>query len=326
MECRGCATENLTRRGRAAAPYARLVGLILLGVLGGCSTLSPQIFSDRLLVTGKNAAAGTGTAVAVKDANADVEKAKAEIETVQRRYLTAVSNLSKIPPRVSAALIGISSFALFKALTGGSTDDIAGAGVAGSAAWAYGTTMTSRPRQLVYIEGARALNCAVVATEPYNKGGQWRVDLDAQSTEVAKQFEELRGWRDQNSYLRQTRQVTTPPPALPALCRTQPPNCEAPATAPVDRPQCLTPWHASARMGGANAWNPTSISPPRAWRSARQPTFTWPIVVARPSQRFSDSGAKHLRRLRSTESRGPTTPRCGRQWSSMTPTRMAPSA
>ena len=87
MECRGCATENLTRRGRAAAPYARLVGLILLGVLGGCSTLSPQIFSDRLLVTGKNAAAGTGTAVAVKDANADVEKAKAEIETVQRRYL-----------------------------------------------------------------------------------------------------------------------------------------------------------------------------------------------------------------------------------------------
>lgn len=193
----------------------RIVCAALITVLAGCSTLSPQIFSDRLL---ESKAAPTA-------APKTVDEAKVEIEQVQRRYLTAVSNLSKVQPRVSAALIGLSSFALFKALTGGSTDDIAAAGVAGSAAWAYGTTMTSRPRQLVYIEGARALSCTVTAAEPYNKDAAWLKDLGDRSRAAATLLEELRAWRDANAELVET-EITRETPGRPAACASARPQCD----------------------------------------------------------------------------------------------------
>lgn len=181
---------------------SRLVTILLLSFVAiGCAALKPQIFSDGLRPS--------KTPVAVPETFDDVE---ADIASVQRRYIGAVTDLSNITPSSNAALIGLSAFALFKGLTGGSSKDIAGAGVLGSAIWAYGSTMTSKPRQQIYIAGAAALSCAVSVAKPYDVPDEWLKDLNARASHAAIEFEKLRDWQERHSYLN----VSTTERAIPA--------------------------------------------------------------------------------------------------------------
>jgi len=220
----GCVARPRRCIARAARGFASLRVLAALSLaltLGACAELRPQMFSDRLAPSSKTPlpAATAGETISVADA-------KKDIESVQRKYLSAVTDLSALSPRTNAALIGLSAVALYKGLTGGSTEAIAGLGVLGSGVWAYGTTMASKPRQLVYLEGARALSCVVTVAEPYNVDKPWVTDLQAKTEAVATQSDELRKWLDKYAELKQSR-------SQPAVAGSRPADCGSP-------PQCAT--------------------------------------------------------------------------------------
>ena len=141
--------------------------LACAAVLSGCSALSPQIFSERLLA--EKGANGRYTS-AEQEPPRTLEEAYADAAAVQRRYITAVQAQGNATPQLSAGLIGLSALTLFKGLTGPNTRDLAGAGVVGAASLAYGNTLISRPRLDVYRAGADALGCAMAAVEPMRPG------------------------------------------------------------------------------------------------------------------------------------------------------------
>ena len=137
------------------APAALCVALALTG----CSTLSPQIFSDRLMTDGEK----VGPPQTLKEAYDDAAE-------VQRRYFTAVRDQGNAPSRLSLGLIGLSAIALFKGMTNPNTNDMIALGVAGSAAYAASNTLLSSPRLNVYRAGGEALGCAITAVEPLRIG------------------------------------------------------------------------------------------------------------------------------------------------------------
>lgn len=193
---------------------SRLVTILFLSLAASaCAELTPQMFSDRLRPMEEPPTEQTVAAV------------EADIATVQWRYLGAVRGLSNLSPRTSTALIGLSAVALFKGLTNGSSKDIAGAGVLGSAIWAYGSTMTSRPRQQVYIAGVAALSCLVSVAKPYDVPAAWTADLTQKSTNVAVEFEKLRAWRERYGHLSETL-------SEPGVNATQPKECATRVTCP----------------------------------------------------------------------------------------------
>lgn len=140
--------------------------LALLVLLSGCSSLTPHIFSERLQVH-KGADGTYALPEAVKPVT--LELAYADATFVRQRYITAVQEQGNAVPQLSTALLGLSALTLFKGLTHPNTNDLAGAGVLGSAGWAMGNTLLSRPRLDVYRAGARALTCAMAAVEPIRR-------------------------------------------------------------------------------------------------------------------------------------------------------------
>ncbi|MEK8033815.1 hypothetical protein AACH06_23575 [Ideonella sp. DXS29W] len=136
-------------------------------MLAGCSALSPQIFSDRLLV--ERAADGTYKATAGSPPRALAEVVT-EVQKVQGRYIAAVAEQSNATPQLGAGLVGLSALALLATINGSSAKDVAGIGVAGAAGYTYGNSLISRPRLDVYRAGAAALACALTAAEPFREG------------------------------------------------------------------------------------------------------------------------------------------------------------
>lgn len=139
---------------------------ILLSLLAGCSSLTPQIFSERLQVY-RNA--NNKYELVTKEEDVTLDLAYADAAFVRKRYITAMQDQGNAVPQLSAALLGLSAATLFKGLTNPNTTDIAGAGVLGSAGWAMGNTLLSKPRLDVYRSGARALTCAMAAVEPVRR-------------------------------------------------------------------------------------------------------------------------------------------------------------
>lgn len=202
----------------------------------GCSSLTPQIFSERLIAS-KDA---NGQWVATnKGAPATLEATITDVSQVQGRYLAAVESQGNSGPVLSAGLIGLSAVALFKGITGANTRDMAGAGVAGSTAWALNSTLVSPPRRDVYRAGAQALGCALTAAEPMRViekrlgspdddtgkdtlHGRYKALLVAQSA--------LRRQLIQHAALTEPRRVQTEPAKAAWVERVkEPPKCKAPA-------------------------------------------------------------------------------------------------
>lgn len=139
---------------------------VLLSLLAGCSSLTPHIFSERLQVY-RNA--DNKYVLVNKEEDITLDLAYADAAFVRKRYITALQDQGNAVPQLSAALLGLSAVTLFKGLTNPNTTDLAGAGVLGSAGWAMGNTLLSRPRLDVYRSGARALTCAMAAVEPVRR-------------------------------------------------------------------------------------------------------------------------------------------------------------
>jgi hypothetical protein len=134
--------------------------------VGGCSSFSPHIFSERLIV---RPGAGGNYSVVEQQAPLTLEEAYADAAFMQARYATAVQDQGNATPKLSAWLIALSGATLFKGLTSPDSHDIAAAGVVGSTSWALGSTLLSRPRLDVYRAGVEALGCAMAAVEPMRR-------------------------------------------------------------------------------------------------------------------------------------------------------------
>lgn len=244
-----------------------LVFTIASGTLSGCAALSPQKFSDRLTP----AISGTITSVA----KPTVAEARADAESVQKKYADAIQDLSNITPQISAALIGISATALYKVLTAGSTKAIAALGVGGSALWAYNATLTSPPRQRVYGEGIRALSCAITAASPYDRASMWIDGFETEIRDAALASEQLRDWQDTYAYLLEPEKIPRRTPNLPAACAGERPVC------PKDNSGTLAGDQALKECGASlNNWNKncgaksgkalTTVAPPAKFTAAMQ--------------------------------------------------------
>jgi hypothetical protein len=142
-------------------------GIALACALTGCSSLEPQVFSERLQV--RRGADGQFAQVKT-DKAMSLDEAYAEADFMRRRYLTAVVDQGNAGPQLSAGLLGLSALTLLQGLNGSNAQDIAGVGIVGATAWSLGNTLLSRPRLEVYRAGAEALTCAMAAVDPLHKG------------------------------------------------------------------------------------------------------------------------------------------------------------
>lgn len=141
-----------------------LAVMTVASLAAACATLSPQIFSDDVL----NKKGGVNSGAPQAPGPVSVPDAIAEAQEVRGKYIAAFQDLSEITPRTNAALLALGALTLIKGFNSGSASDMAAAGVVGSAAYLYASSSVSKPRQRVYLEGAKALSCAIDATLPWN--------------------------------------------------------------------------------------------------------------------------------------------------------------
>ncbi|MBQ0946386.1 hypothetical protein KAK07_23825 [Ideonella sp. 4Y16] len=211
--------------------------LLVLVLLAGCSSLTPQIFSERLQVhTGIDGKYVLADAVP----QIELELAYADAAFVRQRYITALQDQGNAVPQLSTVLLGLSALTLFKGLTHPDTNDLAGAGVLGSAGWAMGNTLLSRPRLDVYRAGARALTCAMAAVEPIRRVANDLGDpsdapgaktVYGASLSVEQASENLQTLLERNAGLAQ--ELTVPIPEIKPTTRTvrRRPACNIPKDA-----------------------------------------------------------------------------------------------
>lgn len=194
----------------------RIVALACAVLLAGCATLSPQIYSDDLLLD----ASRNSETLSYADARKDAEQAI-------RRYIAAVQELSSFNPRVGAALILSSAVAVIKGVTNPSGSALAKVAVGGSAGVAYGSTLVSKQREEIYMAGASALNCVIAASEPFNvaasTSGTWDASQQSMNARLAELQELL---RVHAGAIRDTALAAAPARAQPQSCKAEPaPNC-----------------------------------------------------------------------------------------------------
>lgn len=187
-------------KGAALAVGALTVGLLV----SACSSLKPHVFSERIQTPCNSAAASaptTGPGPAGKRACAvlSLEQGLAEAESLRRDYLRAVQSLGEEAPRRSLAMVVLSTFGIFQAVTQPDSKDLAAIGALGSGLWAFGSATPSVDRQRVWLAGAEALACAQRAMHPYQEvshgtEGPW-LDIEVRSLRDAR--EALRSAQEQ---------------------------------------------------------------------------------------------------------------------------------
>lgn len=152
---------------RSARCAARFLGGSVLLLAAGCAGVTPQVYSSSSVAEPSTSAPvppERWTDWTFADAYEDAA-------SLLRRYNAVTQADGNTSPLINAALIGLTAGTLFKGATGGNTRDIAGAGVLGSALWAYNSAVPSRARRDVYRAGAEALSCVLVSAQPFNVSG-----------------------------------------------------------------------------------------------------------------------------------------------------------
>ena len=249
-------------------------------LLMGCSSLSPYIFSERLIV--RPSAGGSYTVVEKKEP-LTLEEAYTDAAWMQARYTTAVQDQGNATPQLSAWLIGLSAATLFKGLTSPNSHDIAGAGVVGSASWALGSTLLSRPRLDVYRAGIEALGCAMATVEPMRRaapqlgkpddapGGS---TLHGRMALVEQRRAALQALLETHAGLEASRISVTPAPAPQRRTETLRPRCDIPSDASPARALALKaecaqrPSIQRTVIEPAGAPRETELRPPAALRQS----------------------------------------------------------
>ncbi|MBL8470744.1 MAG: hypothetical protein KF778_02980 [Rhodocyclaceae bacterium] len=160
-------------------------------VLSACNTLDPQVMSDKLIeASAKSVGHGAsdkskGTTVEGKPGTGNNATSGSECQSgfygelpesiagaseLRKNYLHAVKGQSTLSASISGLLIPLSAIGIYRGVTHsseGTTRALTAMGLGASAAYLYANTLTSKPRQGVFLAGADAIGCAVVASRPY---------------------------------------------------------------------------------------------------------------------------------------------------------------
>ena len=164
--------RDISPKPRTGVSPLRSVALLATAVVAGCSSLTPQMFSEEALSYRGDNGRYTIDKAAYERA-VELPEAYRRAAVLRGRYLQAVEEQGNAGSQLGAGLLGLSAITLFKGVTGGlNTRDAAGAGVVGTTAWAWHSTMVPPSRRELYRAGADALHCAMSAVEPLREGGQ----------------------------------------------------------------------------------------------------------------------------------------------------------
>ena len=144
-----------------------LVSAIVGFSMVACTTLKPQILSKELVLGERSR---EDCAAEAKDYAGNLPASICRVNRLRLDYLEAVSDESTLHNLIGAGLLTLSATSLYKGLTssGDSTQKLlAKTGLTAGAAYVYGETFISVPKQRIYLAGADALGCAVLATRPF---------------------------------------------------------------------------------------------------------------------------------------------------------------
>jgi predicted nucleic acid-binding Zn-ribbon protein len=157
--------------------------LLCVTVLSGCSLINPHVRWER--PPGGNATLQDG----IEYAN----NAKDE-------YKKAVGDQALLTNLAGVGLIPLGAAALGLGIAGGHRQAVAALGVTGAAALATTAWLSSKPRQLIYIAGIKAMSCAVDALLPLSFSRQahqdFRRDLNRLNASIgtfSQQLEVVKG-------------------------------------------------------------------------------------------------------------------------------------
>jgi hypothetical protein len=149
--------SRATQSSRSTSLYL----LIAATLMGGCAT-SRLPHWEPIPVTGSQ--------VTISEARAYAQRARGAYVQALETEVNAQSN-------VGNALIGVGTLSAALAAFKAHRDALVGTALLGGAGYAYGQWNISRQRQLVYIAGMDAVNCAVAATNPFDHSEEDRRNL-----------------------------------------------------------------------------------------------------------------------------------------------------
>ena len=156
------------RRGSFAGTVGIAVIALFALPLVGCTSLTPHLFAEGVVAS--RGADGRWKIDAQTNRPNALRASLDETKLMRGRYLHAVAEQGNAIPQIAAGLLGLSALSLYKGVTGGlSTRDAAGAGVVGTTAWAWSSTLLPASRRDVYRAGAEALRCAMLTVEPFDR-------------------------------------------------------------------------------------------------------------------------------------------------------------
>lgn len=142
---------------------AWVVGVLLasLVITSGCSLLNPHVTWER---------PDKGQPVTLQSAIEYANRAKDE-------YKNAVGDQALLTNGIGLTLIPLSAAAIGLGISGVDGNAITALGLTGATAYGVSTWLSSKPRQLVYLAGVKAMTCAVEAMLPLNLSTTTRTNL-----------------------------------------------------------------------------------------------------------------------------------------------------
>ena len=170
-------------KSRATIPVLLICGGL---ALSGCSLLNPHVTWER---------PPEGQSVTLQSAIDYANRAKVA-------YKEATGDQAMLTSGLGLGLIPLSAAALGLGITGANGDAITALGLTGAAGYSGATWLSSKPRQLVYIAGIKAMTCAVDAMIPLNLPPQDQTGLKNDLTTLNGVIADVQGTGNANTNAR----------------------------------------------------------------------------------------------------------------------------
>ena len=122
--------------------------------------------------------------------------AQAYARSAMRAYQSAVDGEVVASTRLGSGLIGLAGVITALAAYGAHKDALIGGALLGGTAYAIGNWNLSKQRQLVYLAGAEAVNCALTAVNAFNMSEADRIGLNDALADLERSLGEVTGGID----------------------------------------------------------------------------------------------------------------------------------
>jgi hypothetical protein len=142
--------------------HPRLSLIVAVTLLGGCAT--------SRLPSWEPVPTASGSHITLSEARTYAQRARGAYVQALDSEVSAQSNLGNTLIGVGTLTAGLAAFKAHR-------DAVIGAALLGGSGYAFGQWNISRQRQLVYIAGMDAINCAVAAANPFDASDEDRRTL-----------------------------------------------------------------------------------------------------------------------------------------------------